>query len=624
MSPQADYVVSNGTGAAVRSDINGQLAAIVSNNSGASAPATTYAYQFWADTSTNLLKLRNGANSAFITIGDLTAANLGLATLASPTFTGTATIPTLTVSTAANIPLGSAASPTLYFTGDSNTGLYSPGADQVALSTGGTGRLFIDSSGRCGIGTSSPAALLHVLDSSSTTTTPLILRNYAASVNTKVRIALQGQTASNQGANAFIQSLSGTDAGGSNSNNDSGLQFIVTNGGGATENQAMTINTQGRVGIGTTNPQTALHLTTSGAGQFRHSDGTRSIAVGSTGSETFVGSGANLTFLTNGLTSSDEKARIDTSGRLLVGTSTSRNDFFNNTTTVAGGIQLELSASDNLNRFMSFTSNNSDTGGACFIFGKSRGTSANSKTIVQADDGLAQLSFHGADGSDMVEAARIAAQVDGTPGTNDMPGRLVFSTTADGASSPTERVRITQSGRLICGRDTRDATLESTDQFTIEGNGYQGYHALNATAYTIGQNSNSRALRIGSGSGWATTGVSLAAGGTSWGTYSDERLKTDIVELSDCLDSIKDIRCISYRLTDVDEADSKKRLGIIAQDLVGKYDEAVNESRRSDDDETEYLSVQYTDLVPVLIKALQEASSKIETLEARLIALESA
>ncbi len=63
----------------------------------------------------------------------------------------------------------------------------------------------------------------------------------------------------------------------------------------------------------------------------------------------------------------------------------------------------------------------------------------------------------------------------------------------------------------------------------------------------------------------------------------------------------------AFKKTDVDESDSKKRLGVIAQDLVGKYDEAVNASKRSDDDETEYLSVQYTDLVPVLIKALQEA-----------------
>ena len=53
-----DYVIANGTGAAVRSDLNNALAAIVSNNSGSSAPSTTYAYQFWADTNANVLKIR--------------------------------------------------------------------------------------------------------------------------------------------------------------------------------------------------------------------------------------------------------------------------------------------------------------------------------------------------------------------------------------------------------------------------------------------------------------------------------------------------------------------------------------------------------------------------------------
>ena len=88
---QHDYVIANGTGSAVRSDLNDALAAIVSQNSGASAPATTYAYQLWADTTTGLLKIRNSANSAFVTIGTLASTNLGLAPAASPSFSGTAT-----------------------------------------------------------------------------------------------------------------------------------------------------------------------------------------------------------------------------------------------------------------------------------------------------------------------------------------------------------------------------------------------------------------------------------------------------------------------------------------------------------------------------------------------------
>ena len=60
---QADVAVANGSGAAVRSDINNQLAALFTNHSGPTSPTTTYAYQTWADTTANQLKIRNGADS---------------------------------------------------------------------------------------------------------------------------------------------------------------------------------------------------------------------------------------------------------------------------------------------------------------------------------------------------------------------------------------------------------------------------------------------------------------------------------------------------------------------------------------------------------------------------------
>lgn len=88
---QHDYVIANQSGASFRSDLNNALSAVATNNSGSSEPSTIYAYQFWADTNTGLLKQRNAANSAWITIGTLASTNLGLATLASPSFTGTAT-----------------------------------------------------------------------------------------------------------------------------------------------------------------------------------------------------------------------------------------------------------------------------------------------------------------------------------------------------------------------------------------------------------------------------------------------------------------------------------------------------------------------------------------------------
>ena len=101
-----DYVIANGTGAAVRSDLNDALAAIVSNNSSATAPATTYAYQFWVDTTTGLLKQRNAANSGWVTIGTLASTNLGLASLAGATFTGNVILGT---TTALELPDGTTA-----------------------------------------------------------------------------------------------------------------------------------------------------------------------------------------------------------------------------------------------------------------------------------------------------------------------------------------------------------------------------------------------------------------------------------------------------------------------------------------------------------------------------------
>ena len=71
MSPQHDGVIANASGAAVRQDLNNALQALLSNSSGATAPATTYAYQFWADTTAGQLKQRNSANDAWIFVAEL-------------------------------------------------------------------------------------------------------------------------------------------------------------------------------------------------------------------------------------------------------------------------------------------------------------------------------------------------------------------------------------------------------------------------------------------------------------------------------------------------------------------------------------------------------------------------
>ena len=80
---------------------------------------------------------------------------------------------------------------------------------------------------------------------------------------------------------------------------------------------------------------------------------------------------------------------------------------------------------------------------------KSRGGAIGTEAIVQDDDSIGSIEWYGDDGTDQASsAASIVAAVDGTPGSNDMPGRLMFSTTADGAASPSEHMRIAANGRL--------------------------------------------------------------------------------------------------------------------------------------------------------------------------------
>jgi len=89
MAQIANYTVDNDTGANVRADINNIFAAIQSLNSGSSDPSgTQVAYQLSVNTTSNLLKLRNASNNGYITVGNVTQTNLGLAALAGSTFTG--------------------------------------------------------------------------------------------------------------------------------------------------------------------------------------------------------------------------------------------------------------------------------------------------------------------------------------------------------------------------------------------------------------------------------------------------------------------------------------------------------------------------------------------------------
>ena len=218
----------------------------------------------------------------------------------------------------------------------------------------------------------------------------------------------------------------------------------------------------------------------------------------------------------------------------------------------------------------------------------------------------------------------------GSPSENDITLRVENNlqfTTGGG----TERMRINSSGKVGIGTSSPSGILslqngvngtEAVPQFSVTGavSSYTLSFFLDATAAYIGQNSAGRQLRLYSDTVGA--GVVLTAGSTSFGTFSDERLKENIEPIENALESLSGLRTVKYHLKDVDGPEDKKKLGIIAQDLVGVIDEVIDPLQRSGDD-TEYMAVRYTELVPVLIKAIQEQQAIIEALTTRITALEN-
>ena len=101
-----DFIIDNGTGSAVRTDLNNLFQAIASNNSKSGALTTNYAYQWHVDTSDGNLKIRNAANNGYVTVGPVATTNFGLAPLAGATFTGKVTH---SYTSSLNIPSGTTA-----------------------------------------------------------------------------------------------------------------------------------------------------------------------------------------------------------------------------------------------------------------------------------------------------------------------------------------------------------------------------------------------------------------------------------------------------------------------------------------------------------------------------------
>jgi hypothetical protein len=249
----------------------------------------------------------------------------------------------------------------------------------------------------------------------------------------------------------------------------------------------MRITSAGNVGIGTTNPGYPLDIQgdSSGAGlRIRGGSGGLSAiqftdnalsaqwgVINTTASSCNIEHTSVVRFSAGG----SERARIDSSGRLLVGAPISYNSQGGRTPIIQFTGTDFSSANLGLNRW------SADNQSFDIQFSKSRGA-VGTHAVVSSNDGLGAIAFSGSDGSSFIPAALIFCNVDGTPGTNDMPGRLVFATTADGASSPTERMRISSSGNVGIGTTSPGYALDVASADTTAGIGYALRLRQNATA----------------------------------------------------------------------------------------------------------------------------------------------
>jgi hypothetical protein len=648
-----------------------------------------------------------------------------------------------------SIPAATAAAPSLIFGTNSGTGLYSPGADQVAISTGGSGRLFVDSSGRVGVGSSSPtspggiAKFLQISDASSASivlsrtaatasqleistygsanliqsfNAPLLFdmgsgekmrldtsgrlgignsspgakldisgsgnlvrlgdgtntfdvrfqgpNNWATELNTStdtfnikrntstfVTVDSIGRLGIGTNSPSFNLDVSGGAGNGIrylNTTNSIGViigsdatsaqvgsvsshpvQFLV----GSVERAR--IDTSGRVGIGTTSPQGPLHVeNVTGSNTVRMVGGSSQSSViafynnAATTNRFIVGQGYtsgsdNIGFVVNGAnadlafgTNNTERARIDSSGRLLVGTSTARAS-----AGITGHFQIEGTTFNNSS--INLTNNVNSNQCSYLVFGKSRSGTIGGSTVVQNGDLLGYIQFAGADGTDLESVgADIAAYVDGTPGTNDMPGRLVFSTTADGAATPTERMRITNGGILnLNGQRTGFSAIMSGSGNVRVASASGGGVAI--STFDIQDYTPVQFVREVSGSANQVGTITCTSTATAYNTSSDYRLKENVVPLTGAIDRLNDLQVHRFNFI----ADPDKTIdGFIAHEAQAVVPECVTGTKDELDADGNpvYQGIDQSKLVPLLTAALQEAIGRIEALEADVAPLKGA
>jgi len=343
----------------------------------------------------------------------------------------------------------------------------------VANASFGTERMRITSAGLVGIGASIPLGKLNVNDgaiyvgaSGNVSQENVLLRGYGYYVGSTIY------------GDVSIRSTY------ENVGNSGTLNFYVSSGPGSNTQEAMRITSAGNVGIGTSSPNAwsssfkALQVgatgvfwagTTAATGTYLgnnfYFDGARKYLTTGAASEYTMTTGLHAWSIapsgTAGATATFTQAMtLDASGRLLIGRTSDNTSF-------GGGLQLEGSTL----AFQSIIRYSSNAAGAPALYlGRSKSATVGTNTIVASGDSLGNLIFTGANGTGYSDAASIGAAVDGTPGASaDMPGRLVFSTSADGSATPTERMRITSAGSVFINTGALVSGTSSAPELYVVG-----------------------------------------------------------------------------------------------------------------------------------------------------------
>ena len=192
-----------------------------------------------------------------------------------------------------------------------------------------------------------------------------------------------------------------------------------------------------------------------------------------------------------------------------------------------------------------------------------------------------------------------------------MPTRLVFSTTADGASSPTERMRITSAGDSIIFSNNFPLTVAT-------GQGAGTTYQLITGRHTATSTQNGTTVFVVQSNG------NVANTNNSYGAYSDAKLKENIV---DATSQWSDLKALQVRKYNFKEGQTHTQIGLVAQEVELISPGLVYETPDCDEDGNDLgtvtNSVNYSVLYMKAVKALQEAMERIEQLETEMAAVKA-